>query len=277
MINIKICYYKKRNINYLRLRDETMNEIREFNILICGLPTENMYDFGKVINNLSEKIKRIANLIVNYNWDNPQVNIDTRSYGRNILESSLTAILGRIDPFRLITIYKVQSDNSYDLGKRAQTAIEWSGDIIAKSAPTNIWNFEKKKESFDRALLGNHIGDIIWKPAFGALNNYLSTIQMDSDWLAEILSLSEDANFEKAKSSAMRLFSSFSKGVHSECLIDVNTILDVVTLKNLVKDTFKLCTTLSLVSHFVDFLGTTIDKERALRIFIDVEEMIENV
>lgn len=254
-----------------------MNTIHEFDILICGIPTENMYDFGEVVINLSEKIKKVTELIVNYNWNSVQANIDIPAYGRNVLESSLTAILGRIDPFRLITVYKVQSDASYDLGKRAQTAIEWSGDIIAKSAATNMWNSEKKKETFDRALLGNHIGDIVWKPAFRTLNDYLSEIQIDSDWLAEILSLSENSNFEKAKSSAVRLFSSFSKGIHSECLIDVNTILDVVTLKNLIKDTFKLCATLGLVSHFVDFLATTIEKEHALQIFINVEEMIENV
>lgn len=254
-----------------------MNRIHDFDILICGISTENMYDFGQVINNLSDKIRRIAELIVDYNWESAHVNIDIPSYGRNVLEASLTAILGRMDPFRLITVYKVQSDASYDLGKRAQTAIEWSGDIIAKSAPTNMWSFEKKKDAFDRALLGNYIGDIVWKPAFRALNDYLGEISVNSDWLAEILSLNEESNFEKAKSTAGRLFSSFSKGVHSECLIDINTILDVVTLKSLVKDMFKLCATLGLVSHFVDFLATTIEKERALQIFKEVEEMIENV
>lgn len=260
-----------------RIRDKLMNRTYDFDLLICGIPTENMHDFGIVINNLSNKIKRITELIVDYNWDSDQANIDIPAYGRNLLESSLTAILGRMDPFRLITIYKVQSDTSYDLGKRAQIAVEWSGDIIAKSAPTNMWHFEKKKDSFDRALLGNYIGDIVWKPAFSALNDYLSENPENSDWLAEILSLNEESNFEKAKSSAGRLFSSFSKGVHSECLIDVNTILDVVTLKSLIKDLFKLCATLGLVSHFVDFLATTIEKERALQIFKDVERMIENV
>ena len=67
---------------------------------------------------------------MNYNWENGNANVDIPFYCRNVLESSLTAILGRIDPFRLITVYKVQSDPSYDLGKRAQTAVEWAGDIV---------------------------------------------------------------------------------------------------------------------------------------------------
>ena len=92
----------------------------------------------------------------------------------------------------------------------------------------------------------------------------------------EIISENENSNFERAKSTAARLFSSFSKGVHSESLVDINIVLDDITLRSLVKDLYKLCATLALVSHFVDFLSTKIEKERALSIFFEVERMIEN-
>lgn len=249
-----------------------------FEILICGETTSNMFDYGEIITNLSNKISKVTELIVSYEWSNGKANIDIPFYGRNILESSLTAILGRIDPYRLIVVYKVQSDPSYDLGKRAQSAVEWTGDILAKEPPrNNLWQFDKKKESFDRALLGNYIGEIIWKPAFRALVDYLEDKEYDSVWLTEIISENENSNFERAKSTATRLFSSFSKGVHSECLIDINTVLDDITLKSLIKDVYKLCATLALASHFVDFLATKIEKERALGIFLEVEEMIQNV
>ena len=255
-----------------------MEEIHNFGILVCGEKTANMFDYGEIIDNLSSKIIKITELIINYEWNNGKANVDIPFYGRNVLESSLTAILGRIDPFRLILVYKVQSDSSYDLGKKAQCAVEWSGDILAKEpSRNNLWLFDKKKESFDRALLGNYIGEIIWKPAFRVLSDYIADREYGSIWLTEILSENENSNFERAKSTAARLFSSFSKGVHSECLIDINVILDEVTLKSLIKDMYKLCATLALTSHFVDFLATKIDKDRALNIFLEVEEMIGNV
>lgn len=251
---------------------------REYEILVCGNTTENMFDYGVIISNLSEKIKKLTTLIIEYNWESGKANVDIPFYCRNILESSLTAILGRIDPFRLIMVYKVQADSSYDLGKRAQIAVEWTGDIVAKNNPEQkLWQFDKKKESFDRALLSNHIGDIIWKPAFRKLGDYIADNGYQSAWLDEIASYDEYHNFARAKADAMRLFSSFSKGVHSECLIDISLILDDLTLKNLIKDLYKLCATLALTSHFVDFLATKIEIEGAISIFLAIEEMIENV
>lgn len=193
------------------------------------------------------------------------------------MEASLTCLLGRLDPFRLITVFKVQSDTSYDLGKKAQSAIEWSSDILAKRRYTNLWSFDNKKENFDRALLGNYVGEIIWKPGFRALSDYIENRNIDSEWLNEILSENEDANFEKGKSVAGRMFSSFSKGIHSECLLDIHSVLDLVTLHSLIVDTYKLCSTLGLVSHFIGFMTPVIEKERALNIFLSVERMVGNV
>lgn len=226
----------------------------------------------------SRKLQRITTLIVSYNWEIGEANIDIPSYCRNLLESSLTVLLGRIDPFRLITVYKVQSDISYDLGKRSQIAIEWSGDIISTSSTSqSLWHFNKKKESFDRALLSDHMRDIIWYPAFRSLNDYIADNSFQSIWLNEITTYDEYHNFERLKTDAMRLFSSFSKGVHSECLIDINLMLDNLTLKTLIKDVYKLCSTLGLASHFVDFLTPKIDLQQALSIYLKLEEMIEDV
>ncbi len=121
------------------------------------------------------------------------------------------------------------------------------------------------------------MGEIIWKPAFRALSEYAAGLEYDSIWLMDVVSESENSNFEKAKSIAAKLFSSFSKGVHSEYLVNIEAVLDVDTLKSLLKDMYKLCATLALASHFIDFLATKIDRDRALTIFFGIEEMIRNV
>ena len=113
----------------------------------------------------------MTELIIKYNGTPENASIEIPFWGRNVLESSLTCLLGRLDPFRLITVFKVQSDPAYDLGKKAQSAVEWSGDILARNRERNLWSFDNKKESFDRALLGNYVGEIIWKPGFRALSD----------------------------------------------------------------------------------------------------------
>ena len=40
---------------------------------------------------------------------------------------------------------------------------------------------------------------------------------------------------------------------------------------------YKLCSIIALASHFVKFLATKIDIERAISIFLLIEEMVESV
>ena len=60
-------------------------------------------------------------------------------------------------------------------------------------------------------------------------------------------------------------------------MVDINTMLDDLTLKSLIKDMYKLCSIIALASHFVKFLATKIDIERAISIFLLIEEMVESV
>lgn len=254
-----------------------MESVKDFDMLICGNTNSDMHDFKIVMDNLSKKIAKITELIIHFHGEADQASVEIPFYGRNLLESCMTGLLGRLDPFRLITVFKVQSDDSYDLGKKVQSAVGWSGDIMATNKAKNLWSFENKKEDFDRALLGNYVGEIVWKPGFRALSDYVGNRELNSQWLDEIMSVSEEGNFQKSKSTAGRMFSSFSKGVHSECLVDIHTVLDSTTLTSLLADTYKLCATLGLISHFVGFMASIIGKERALAIFLNVEEMIGNV
>lgn len=53
-----------------------MEMCREYEILVCGNTTENMFDYGEIISNLSEKIKKLTTLIMEYNWDSGKANVD---------------------------------------------------------------------------------------------------------------------------------------------------------------------------------------------------------
>lgn len=249
--------------------------MQEFGKLLCGTPTDDLFELKNILSNMKYKLELYTNRILDYNWDNGNIDMILLFYARNILETSLTALLGRYDPFRVIAVYKVQSLPNYEMGKRSKSAIEWSGDIIAKSRPNILWDNDSSIDKFDRALLSNHNGDIIWKNGFSALSDYLDN--NNSEWLAEIMNLTENANFEKVKSVSAELFSNFSKGVHSEYLVDVSLMFDFVTIKTKIKDLFKLCASLGLVSHFIGIMKSNISVEDAITNFCRVEERINEL
>ncbi len=197
-------------------------------------------------------------------------------YARNILETSATALLGRIDSFRLIITYKVQNDVSYSVGARSNIAINWSKDIFTDEAPPQrgLWHFENKMTDFNRALLSKYQGEIIWKPAFLQLADYIMMHPCQSAWLAEMLDDDENQFFERNRSNAQRLFSSFSKGVHSESLVDVRYLYDEITLRTLSLDLLKWCCTQGLLSHFSPYVLCSYSRKFALTQFVQAERMI---
>ena len=248
-----------------------------FSELLCGVPEDNLFELKNVINNMKLKLDLYTDKILEYDWEVESIDTEIPFYARNVLETSLTVLLGRSDPFRVVTVYKVQSSPSYDIGKRSKSAIEWSGDIIAKSKATNLWDFNNGKESFDRALLSNYQGEILWKPGFSALSDYIEHHEITDDWIDEILSEDENSNFEKCKRLSSKLFSAFSKGVHSESLVDISLMYDVVTVKTLIKDLYKLCAILGLVSHFIGVMKPSISVEDAIIKFCEVEALINEL
>lgn len=249
----------------------------QFGKLLCGEPIDDMREMKQIMDNLRSKLDILCDKILVHNWNTNENAAEVLFYGRNILETSLTALLGRTDPFRLITVYKIQSSDNYNIGKKMQSAVEFTGDIIASEKAKNLWDFTKKKEAFDRALLGNYLGEIIWKPGVNALTDYIENKNITSEWITEVLSIDERANFERWKSESSRLFSSFSKGVHSESLVDMGIVFDSITIKDLVKDLYKLCATLGLISHFIGYLVPNLSVDEALELFCETEETINEL
>lgn len=251
--------------------------MENFTKLICGDDFDEFGDYGKIVKNLSKKLNIYINFIRQYEWDSNQAYNDIPFYGRNILETTMTVLLGKIDPFRVITIYKVQSDSDYNLGKKSNSAIEWYGDIIGSSNNGKLWDCSKKKDYYERSVLGNHIWDSIWKPALMNLLDYVSEQNIDSEWLELIKTEDEVNSYSRLKADALRLFSLFSKGIHSECLIEIEIMLDKITLKSSIKDVVRLCSTLGLLSNFMGYLLPNVSKADAIQLYINVEEEIKNV
>jgi hypothetical protein len=179
-------------------------------------------------------------------------------YARNILETICTALVGRLDPFRLLYVQKVQQHDGFDLGSRSNSAITWFGDIFEKGLspndknPNKMWNPQNKFEVIGRGMFGDYYGEIFWNPSYQSLLEV--TLELDNDPIDFYRLRMDSPNkfIPYARQKASTLYSSLSKGIHSEILVKPEIMYDRPTVLLLISEVLELCAILSLVSHKID-------------------------
>lgn len=246
--------------------------------LICGdysqhKSLENLYQV--LFHNISNIETRLENLLIN--GAAGDLTVLGPYFARNLLETTCAALLGRIDPFRLIYVQKVQSLDGFTIGSKAKGAISWSSDIFEKNDIdiNNLWDHNREFSKVGRGLFGNHYGEIFWNPAFRTLiddSTYVSELSLDY-FRTHIDSPEKFILFIRQKSSI--LYSSLSKGIHSELVINPEIIYDDTTVIELVNDTFQVCSILGIVSHYIDFSICRLPIDTAFQYYNDLFEWRE--
>ncbi|MGN5081570.1 hypothetical protein ACTG2F_01200 [Aeromonas sp. 31P] len=130
-----------------------MDNINNFIHLICGDNFNEENDIDKVLKHLSTSLEKILIEIRELpSLNDDKIGLYGPYLGRALLELSITALLGRLDPFKILLMKGVQEQNDYDLGKPHSSAIRWQGDVLDKAVP-NLWDEKALKEP-TRAILG---------------------------------------------------------------------------------------------------------------------------
>lgn len=245
--------------------------------LVCGQQGEINNEVDTILNRLNSTISNFTRKLLSINLLDNDGRELAPFYARNIFEAAGTALLARLDPFRVLTVYKVQSSSNYDVTKRSSIALQWTGDIVAASrAKEDMWNPENKVTDYDRALLSNHVGELFWKPSFLIAIDYLNSVEVgNTDWINKLQIKEEIQFFEASKTEASKLFSAFSKGVHHEFLVNAESIYDATTVQDFVYRMIQAISDLGLVSHFGGLMSSCLTKDSATEYYLQVEEMVE--
>jgi len=209
---------------------------------------------------------------------------------RKLLESASSAILARMDPTRFLILqeYQQRAGTSYRPDERHPAAISWSGDIIPDKASNGVWNSESTPDKFVRALLGGHLAEVAWS---NAIDRFFvdESLASQSAWIEQLSDMydkfdtkssSVDAPNRNAGSSvlgvlrskAQAIYSSLSKGVHLEFVVDETVVLDPETVVEHMLNATLLVSQLGFLSNYMDSVFTKIEPELAANFLLNIEK-----
>jgi len=255
----------------------TITIYSELSKLACGDFSEKT-SLKPIYDNISKNITQLYNdllFLLSQDRSSDQ-NFMVRKVGpyfaRSLLENVCTALLGRIDPFRVITVSKIQENEQFNINERSAIAINWGSDILTnEKSASSLWQENLHYESIKRGLLGFYYGDLFWNKA------YASALQADQQILDTYRSDTEIEKFiKRIRQNIAQLYSSLSKGVHNELIINCDTLYDDISIQDLINDSIDICATLSLLSHFIDVTICSISTTEAINQYKIIKERLDS-
>ncbi|WP_139019145.1 hypothetical protein [Acidovorax radicis] len=189
---------------------------------------------------------------------------------RKFLELSLTSMLSRVDPLKVLAARKHQRLETYEEGKPNPSSIAWSGDIFPSektAAGASIWDVGGLKKGPERSLLGWHLSEVAFKPGLRWLTETKSS---ESAWVDEIAAV--DDPFGMLRSRLGQIYSSLSKGVHAEYLVDEEVAFDNHAIQLYWIDSYRIVVLLAVATHVGPFFARSIAREDAYECMKFVED-----
>jgi hypothetical protein len=239
--------------------------------LLCGNIVVDGGGINEVLRHLSASIDNVVEALVILESLNPkQVSLFAPFLGRSILDLGCTALIARLDPFRLLLLREYQKQPTYLMDKPNKASIRWQGDVLAEKVK-DLWD-EKSVQNPTRALLGDYYKNLIWSANFDKLLDSVQDVSGD-EWIFEL----RQKNFERFYNETLNEFSSvyseLSKGIHHELVIPLSSTFDRETTKELIEKTIRNVATLALIVSVVSHALNKLDIKVAIAAYKDIQEM----
>jgi hypothetical protein len=231
--------------------------------LACGDP-DTTSELGQVLTHIGTMIDTVMQEITApRDRSDKHVTLYGPFLGRSLLDLSLTALIARFDPFRVLLIREMQRSPEYQAGVRLKTAIQWQGDVLGEAKILNLWSPEKSMDKVTRALLGDYFDHVIWRPAFGVLLDSPDPLPA-GPWTQELQLLTAERVMSRLRVEVGTTYSSLSKGIHHEFVIPPERLYDRKTVVTCLLDAMRLASHLALLSQMVAHCPFLIARQEAL-------------
>ena len=253
---------------------------------------------------LGTDIERYGNAVLKMKYKEKErdaLQLDGWFAGRKMLEAGCVSLLANIDPTRLLVLREFQLKGKYELGERHPASVDWKNDIISPKAPA--WTETVGPDKFVRSLLGGHMAEVAWTGAISGLEKLPEKIAENSKWIEELvkqfvsrrndnltMAAEKNANpdlvevgntteismLSAFRTTAQQIFSTLSKGVHLEFIVDQSTLFDAETIVIELKKVTKFLSQMAFTSHLMDCSFGKIDISEAGQLVLKIEREIDN-
>lgn len=242
--------------------------------LICG-GANGSGRADTTLDHLGGSIDRFATKAVEYL--NRPFSQDAESFGafcaRVTLENACAALVGRLDPFRMLYLAEYQSQGTFEYGKPSKSGFRWLGDVLSEDKPPReMWNSEHDLGKISRALFSPYVDHVYWRPAVEAALDYL--VENGGEGQAELQALNPESFTAETRGRCSDLYSKLSKGVHWDFFVS-SVVLDEITLKDAIRDCLIRISGLGFVSHFVPTAYRSLDKNTALDTYKEFRKVFQ--
>ncbi|MHB2112042.1 hypothetical protein ACX64N_16240 [Raoultella planticola] len=251
-----------------------MSDLTDLAKLICGNDeiehAENDCEISEILKHLKSVLKNVLEEIkVLGEETDSRITLYGPFLVRTLLEVGVTALIGRLDPTRLLIVKRTQQHGEYSTEKPWNSAIRWQGDVVDEKVK-KLWPVEKSYKDITKALFGDYYFDLYWQKALKRISDSESS---GGTWLAEIKGMEIDAFSARRRSSVSRLYSESSKGVHSEFVIPPGSLYDKLTIKSLASDIIQILSELGLLVNHLPHIAYRIEAVEAIELFNGIEEV----
>jgi hypothetical protein len=251
-----------------------MAEIGDLSTLICGGDAVLERAPDCEISHILTHLKSVLNTnLAELKWLEEQPASKIALYGpfliRSLLEVGVTALVGRMDPTRLLVIKRTQQHGEYDTKQPWNSAIRWQGDVVDKKV-TDLWAPDKHYKDMTKALFGDYYVEIYWAVA---LRKLADSDHAGGAWLASIKGKEIGEFAATRRDTATKLYSESSKGVHSEFVIPPGSRYDRLTVTELLAKTMQLLAELGLLMNLLPHIPYRSDAAEAIARFNAAEEL----
>lgn len=185
------------------------------------------------------------------------------------MEVSLTALIGRLDPFRLLTIQRMQLSTNYETAIPWKSAIRWQGDIMAKGSK-DLFSPNVDVKDIHRALFGDYYDHLVWRNGIESLADAVP-LDVGSRGLTELLAIPANSFCARKREAIGSLYSELSKSIHFESVTPAVSLNDRVTVAELLERTIRETAEAALVCHFVPHAYDSLSANEAIHEFSNFE------
>ena len=245
----------------------------DLSLILCGSldkPSELWEILIHIRNTLDLIIAELDRLLKS---NDGQISLYGSFIGRSILELGCTALIARIDPFRVLLLREVQRQPNYQIGTRNKISIQWQGDVLTPdSKPVHGLWADKDMERITRALVGDYYDHIFWR---NAVSRLLDTVETGrgGDWLDQLREIGREGFCGWARQQLSDLYSSLSKGLHHEFVVPPGALFDRRTITDLITDSLNVIASLGLALNSISHIPFVIPLEDALQRYENLQKL----